>query len=181
VTKMSRKFILLSDILVNPKNPRFDPVSNQTQSIQLMIAEKEPEIKKLGQDIIEKGINPSKNLIMIQKNDKFLTLEGNRRIVALKLLNNPKLSNNEEIRKFFSRLKDEHIVDIPSKVFCVVVENEDDARHWILLEHTGKNQGLGVDPWNREQQHRFGENTTKAIKIFDFANNQAFYYIKIIF
>ncbi len=44
--KFSRKFISLSDILINPKNPRFDPVSNQTQAIQLMFTEKESEIKK---------------------------------------------------------------------------------------------------------------------------------------
>lgn len=170
--KFSRKTILLSNILVNPKNPRFEPVTNQTKAIQLMLTEKESEIKKLAKDIIEKGLNPSKNLIMLQhKNGKFLTMEGNRRIVSLRLLNNPSLTQNVELREFFHKLKDDFSNKIPDSVSCVVFENEEDARHWILLEHTGKNQGVGVDPWGPEQQHRFSENASKAIQIFDFADS----------
>ncbi len=171
--KFLRKTILLSDILINPKNPRFDPVSNQTECIQLMITEKESELKKLANDILEKGINPSKNLIMIQKQSKFLTLEGNRRIVSLKLLNNPTLSKNNQVREFFSKLKDEFTDDIPASVYCVVFKKEEDARHWILLEHTGKNRGIGIDPWDSEQQQRFSENLSRSVQIFDFADNNS--------
>ncbi len=171
MTKYSKKLILLSDILINPKNPRFEPVLNQKQALQLMIIEKESEIKKLGKDIIEKGMNPSKNLIVIQKNNKYLTLEGNRRIISLKLLNNPGLTDNKEMREFFSNLKNEHISNIPSSVNCVIFEKEEDARHWISLEHTGKNQGIGVDSWDREQQHRFSGNASKAVQIFDFTDD----------
>ena len=48
--------------LVNPKNPRFDPLSSQAQAIQKMLTEKESEIKYLAEDIMEKGLNPSKNV-----------------------------------------------------------------------------------------------------------------------
>lgn len=169
--KFSRKLIPLSDILINPENPRFEPVSNQTQAIQKMLTEKEIEIKNLAEDIMEKGLNPSKNLIMLQKNDKFLTMEGNRRIVCLKLLNNPSLSENKELREFFHKLKDDYSGKVQDSVQCVVFEKEEDARHWILLEHTGKNQGVGVDSWDREQQHRFSGNASKAVQIFDFADS----------
>lgn len=98
----TKKIILLSDILINPKNPRFDPVTNQTKAIQLMLDEKEAEIKKLAKDIIEKGLNPTKNLIMLHKNNKFLTMEGNRRIICLRLLNNPSITQNADLREFFS-------------------------------------------------------------------------------
>lgn len=169
--KFTRKSIPLIDILINPKNPRFEPVTNQIDAIQLMLTEKESEIKKLSEDIAEKGLNPSKNMIMFQKNGKFFTLEGNRRIVSLKLLHNPNLAKNQELREFFHRLKDNSSENIQDNVNCVVFENEEDARHWILLEHTGKNQGIGIDSWDREQQHRFSENASKAVQIFDFADN----------
>ena len=167
----TKKIILLSDILINPKNPRFDPVTNQTKAIQLMLDEKEAETKKLAKDIIEKGLNPTKNLIMLHKNNKFLTMEGNRRIICLRLLNNPSITQNADLREFFHKLKDDFPNKISDSVSCVVFEKEEDARHWILLEHTGKNQGVGVDPWNPEQQHRFSENASKAVQIFDFADN----------
>ena len=169
--KFSKKIILLSDILVNSKNPRFDSVSSQTQAIQKMLTEKESEIKHLAEDIMEKGLNPSKNLFMLQKNEKFLTMEGNRRIVCLKLLNDPNLSGNPELREFFYQLKDDYSSKIQDSVSCVVFEKEEDARHWILLEHTGKNLGVGVDSWDREQQHRFSGNASKAVQIFDFADS----------
>jgi hypothetical protein len=168
--KFSRKTILLSNILINPKNPRFDPVSNQTKAIEQMLDEKEPEIKKLAEDILEKGLNPSKNLIVLEKNNKFLTLEGNRRIISLKLLQNPRLSKDQDLRKFFYQLKDNYSNSVQENVNCVVFENEEDARHWISLEHTGKNQGVGVDSWDSEQKHRFSQNASKAIQIFDFAD-----------
>ena len=72
---------------------------------------------------------------------------------------------------FTNKLMDDFSNKIPDSVSCVVFENEEDARHWILLEHTGKNQGVGIDPWGPEQQHRFSENASKAIQSFDFADS----------
>ena len=44
MNKGTRKTISINDILVNPKNPRFEPVKNQKEAIELMLTEKEKEI-----------------------------------------------------------------------------------------------------------------------------------------
>ena len=170
--KPAQKLISISDLRINPNNPRFESVTNHNKALELMLEKKNSEIKKLAQDIIEHGMfNPSKNLMVIKsKNDKYTTLEGNRRVTAAILLHNPKKIKNQDLREFFQKLKDKFPNQIPNRIQCVVFEKEDNARHWIELEHTGKNNGVGVDPWDSEQQGRFRKKASRQILIFDFAD-----------
>jgi len=163
--------IPISELLVNPDNPRFDSVVNQKEAIEKMLDEKGPEIKKLAQDIIDHGINPTKSLaVLASSNGKFVTLEGNRRVVSLILLNEPTKTKNLDFREFFQQLKNKYQKQIPNSVSSIVFEKEEDARHWLMLEHTGKNQGVGVDPWDSEQKDRFLQKASKQLIVFDFAD-----------
>ena len=167
-----RQSINISDILINPCNPRFEPVKGQKAALEIMLEEKKLEIKALTQDIINHGINPTKNVLVVKsKNKKFLVLEGNRRAVSLMLLNNPDKAKDKKLRKFFQNLKDTNPDKIPKKISCIVFKNVSDADHWILLEHTGKNKGAGVDEWNHEQKTRFIPNTPRHILVLDFATS----------
>lgn len=171
MAKIKHKQIPILEILVNRENPRFDPVQNQDKAIQLMLKEEESSIKKLAKNIATHGLNPTKRLAVMSKNGKFLTLEGNRRVVALKLLNAPNTTSNQEIREFFHDLKTNHNKNIPNNASCTIFENEDDAHHWISLEHTGLNQGIGIKQWKPIQKDRFLKKSSKRIQIFEFADN----------
>lgn len=165
--------ISIDNLLVNSNNPRFEPVVNQKEAIELMLNEKNTEIRNLAEDIVQHGINPSKNLVVLKsKNNKFLTLEGNRRLVSVLLLNDPNKTKDPDLRVFFQKLKDENTQQIPKKISCIVFDKEEDARHWIVLEHTGKNQGIGIDPWDSEQKQRFLKNDSRQVLVFDFADSQ---------
>ncbi|MBN1461320.1 MAG: hypothetical protein JXA57_17470, partial [Armatimonadetes bacterium] len=48
-----------------------------------------------------------------------------------------------------------HESDPIDYVTCCVVENREDARHWIELRHTGENGGVGVVSWNSDEAQRF--------------------------
>ena len=132
VKKYRRKIIPITDILVNSKNPRFEPVKNQKEAIELMLAAKKVKIMNIAKHISEHGLNPSKNPIVIKHGKKYITQEGNHRIISLKLLNDPKNTNDPKLREFFSNLKDKK-PDIPTKISCIVCENEKDAKFWIEL------------------------------------------------
>ena len=169
--KPKRLTVPVSNLLINPGNPRFDPVKNQHESMALMLREKGAEIKKLAKDITTGGINPSKNLIVVHsRNKKYLTLEGNRRLVATVLLNSPEKTKDQDLREFFQAMRDTPRNNIPREISCVVFESVDDAHHWIMLEHTGKNHGVGVDPWNTEQKDRFLGTHPRHVLVFDFAD-----------
>ena len=43
---------------------------------------------------------------------------------------------------------------LPSELQCVVLSRED-ANYWIMLKHTGENEGVGVVTWDGRARHRF--------------------------
>lgn len=80
--------IPLSKIVLDNLNPRFPPVNTEAEAIvQLVDNEK---IHVLAKDIAENGISPIESFALLEQDDgNYLTLEGNRRICALKLLIKP--------------------------------------------------------------------------------------------
>ena len=169
----------LKEILLNTSNPRFDPVNGQVEAINKMLDVQKTEIKNLAKDIAKNGLNPS-NIIIVYKysNNKFITLEGNRRVVCLLLLSDPTKTSNRKMESFFSSLK-KNYPNIQTTVPCLVAKNKDDMFHWIKLIHTGKNQGVGVSQWKPEQKTRFlqSQPTTarfhKAFQIFNYAGKKS--------
>ena len=131
-----------------------------------MLDNEEDTIKKLAQDIIEHGLNPTESLVVYNQNGKYLIQEGNRRVVALKLLNNPDLVSDSRLHKFFMKLRDR--ATIPSDAWCTVYTTHDGSRHWVMLKHTGKNQGVGTVPWNPIQKQRFSKKSSKLVKVVEY-------------
>ena len=134
-----------------------------------MLETEEKKIKKLTQDIITNGISPLENFAVIFKKGKYLVLEGNRRVIVLKLLDDPKKAEEQKFREFFVKMKEKALVKIPNSISCTVFENEDDSHHWIKLKHTGENGGAGIVPWNGLQQDNFLKKASRKIQIFEFA------------
>ena len=160
--RFERAEIEIDNLLLDLRNPRAKVADSQRDEIQKIIADsKGNELVALGRSLIENDQNPLANIGVVKDGDsgKYITLEGNRRLTALKLLNNPSLSNDDRIEKAFSRLasKYEHD-DIPSSLFCVVFKTREDAVEWIQLTHTGENDGVGVKRWSTNQQNRFKRN-----------------------
>ncbi len=166
VQEPKRERIPVSKLMVNPSNPRFEPVGDQNQAIPTMLSKEEKSIKRLAQDIVNYGLNPTKNLAVYEQNGMYVVQEGNRRVVALKLLNDPSMTHNSNLQKFFTQLKGKS--DIPTQVSCVVLKTQDDAKHWIELEHTGQNQGAGVMPWDPIQKQRFLDKSSRLVKIVEY-------------
>lgn len=165
-----KQFIQIEDILVNPKNPRFEPVQNQQKAIEVMLENMKHKVKNLARDIADNGLNPTKHIYVLKSSrGKYVVLEGNRRLVAIKLINNPSIvKNDNNLRRYFQQLKDT-IKNFPKKFNCIVFDNKEEANHWIELEHTGENKGVGQVPWDSEQKSRFKSNPARYfIKVIDF-------------
>ena len=52
-------------------------------------------------------------------------------------------------------------IKYPLTFLALYLKTEDEARPWILLEHTGQNKGIGVLTWNSEQQKRYIQKFSK--------------------
>lgn len=151
--------IPIANLQVNKENYRFEPVVNQRDAISTMVDDQKDKIITLAKDIIGSGLNPSDLPIVVEdksKNNRFIVLEGNRRVVALKLLHRPSLlSENKSYSDKFRKISKDVSQPIIDKINCIVYDSKDEAMKWIELKHTGENKGIGTIEWTGLQKSRF--------------------------
>jgi hypothetical protein len=145
--------IKVSDLLLNPENPRFDPVRHQTETIDAMLDDQKEKLVNLAKHIMKFGLNPTDIILVKPHEKKWLVLEGSRRITAIKLLNDPELIGvkYKAIKTQFKKISKTKI----GTVHCVIMSDENMANEWIRLKHTGQNEGAGIVDWNSQQTGRF--------------------------
>mgnify|MGYP000364606493 CR=1 FL=1 len=91
------RMIKLTSLFVNTENYRFEPLSSQKEAIDKMIEDQGDKLYSLVDDIVTNGLSPVDLIIVTPNEDsnKYVVLEGNRRITSLKLLNNPTLIDDK--------------------------------------------------------------------------------------
>lgn len=140
----------------------------------------------LAKDIMEFGLNPAE-LVMVQISDqstgrqKYIVLEGNRRVTALKLLNNPDLAPSNHWRSKYSQLVRNSENKPPKRVPCVVIDDRTLAFHFMENKHLGELGGAGIVAWGSEEKarHQQRENKRsrefKALAVLDHVRNSSLY------
>ena len=152
---MKYKLLELSKISLDLENPRHAPFENKREAIEYLC--KEEKILALAKDIAKHGLNPLVPIAVVKKDDgSFICAEGNRRICALKLLNNPELAptnslkkNFEEARKEFAawkKVKQQYVVE-----FEDTDEDHEEIKVWLDRIHAGENNGIGRRQWSSAQ------------------------------
>ncbi|SDH58432.1 hypothetical protein SAMN05216553_1317 [Lentzea fradiae] len=160
----------VTDLVLDKQNPRFaSQTSSDRESVNVLLAEAPAKLVALAQDIAREGVNPTELPVVVEIDGQNVVIEGNRRVAALKLLNNPDLANDERLRRQFREAAKSRL--FPGKVKCAVASSRASAHHWLRLRHTGENGGVGVVPWNAEQQNKFlrrrGSQADRAIMLCD--------------
>lgn len=155
--------IKVTDLLVNTENYRFEPVGSQKEAINKMINDQGEKLFNLAEHILNKGFNPNDKIQVILSNHddtKYNVLEGNRRTVAVKLLNHPDLidsGTHTTLKRKFRKLHDDNKHKLIKDVECTVYNNPAEADTWIKLKHAGQSDGVGTVAWNAQQVQRFEE------------------------
>jgi hypothetical protein len=163
--------IEIENLLIDLQNPRFDPKSSQRDALQTIIHDQGKKLYNLAEDIVDSGVNPCEPLLVTQSEDPdfHIVLEGNRRVAALKLLSSPQLLESVKTTKGlhnkYRTLHDRAENTLPTELQCVVLPRED-AKNWIMLKHTGENDGVGVVPWDGRARHRF-RGSSPALQAID--------------
>ncbi|KEC57048.1 hypothetical protein [Bartonella rochalimae] len=163
---VNTKKISLKKLKLDLENPRIPACSTEEDAIDLLCAAE--QISELAKDIAENRISPCEKLIVLQNGKKYIVAEGNRRLVALMLLNKPNLAPKHLFRRF-SQYSASRQIQINS-VECLIVSDRKEAKHWIEAKHAGQNKGKGVKPWNAIQKaHYFPSNENRfAYLLFNF-------------
>jgi len=157
-------------INVNILNPRYEPQESEIEEMNLII--KNGKLLELMTDIASYGLDPSENLIVSynKEQDSYVCEEGNRRITAIKILNNPEITpefvdNRDTFINKVKELKSKYNFNYIDKVNCVDISNKEIMKHFIELKHTGENDGAGRMSWDTESQYRYNSDPFKSYLI----------------
>jgi hypothetical protein len=151
-----------ADLLIDEQNPRISqPNAGQHKALQSLAALQQKKLQRLAEHIVQFGPNPADlPIVMPFKDDlnRYVVLEGNRRLAALRALENPELladSVDASVLKAIRKLSRDYQSNPVDQLQCLVVKDRDEARPWIELRHTGENEGAGIVPWGHEESGRF--------------------------
>jgi hypothetical protein len=160
--------IMLSpaDLRIDLQNPRLSQLNlSQRDALRAIAEDQETKLLALARDIVRSGLNPADLPIVVrleQEPKSYTVLEGNRRLAALRALENPDslvdaVSPGVLIK--LRKLSREYQSAPVETVECWLARDRDQARHWIELRHTGENEGAGVVRWGADQTARFRART----------------------
>lgn len=155
-----------SDLLIDEENPRLpQPNAGQREALRGIATNQNRKLLILAEDIVKNGMNPCDLPFVMPRGDdlkRYVVLEGNRRIAALKALENPDQLVGAVDAAVLSELRGlskTYQVSPVELVSCTLVKSREHAQHWIELRHTGENGGAGVVPWASDDSARFRART----------------------
>lgn len=162
--------VKINELVPNVLNPRHTEVDTPERAVAALMRKMPTKILALARDITEFGLDPSSLPIVVDEGEYFVALEGNRRVAALLLIDNPELIElDQDLHAAFEALRRENA--LPAEVVCVVFDEREEADHWLELRHTGQNEGAGIVPWGAPEQNRFrrnrGSQTDAAMRFAD--------------
>jgi hypothetical protein len=154
--------IPIADLLLDAENPRLAGERATQQETALNLAQQQGDaMVRLAADIVEHGVDPTTLPAVVATGDRrksYRIIEGNRRVLALRALETPSLISpvlSSGSTRRLNELSGKYAKDPLTSIECALFDDEEEARHWVHLRHTGENQGVGLVVWGAEEQDRF--------------------------
>ncbi len=158
-----------ADLLFDETNPRLSqPSMGQRGALRALATLLDRKLLKLAEDIVTYGVDPGSLPIVVSADkdaNRYIVLDGNRRLAALKSLENPESISGavqpttlEELRNLSRRYQSSPV----ETVRCLVVKTKEEANHWIELRHQGQKEGAGVLPWGADESSRWRARSGKV-------------------
>lgn len=141
------KNVHVNDILLDVDNARIRTGTDQKDCIQ-KILRKEDQLVTLAQDIFASGLTTMPILVK-PKGKKWVVKDGNRRIAALKILNDPdRWISDARVKARFTAIRDLDPEEVLSKVDVLASSDDDAIMAEVLARHSGAQEGAGQLDWS---------------------------------
>ena len=92
------EYIPLNDLELDPENPRLPEMVGRTSAEMINHIATTTSIEDLMSAIAENGFFPGEPLIAVKQGDKYIVVEGNRRLTAVKLIHDPSFCDRPSSR-----------------------------------------------------------------------------------
>lgn len=171
---MASRSVRVGKLQLDLQNPRIARATSQRDALQKIISDQDIKLVALAESIVRNGLNPMDRLLVIQSQEaktKFTIIEGNRRLAAIKILQNPTVLTAMDVRplikKRFEALAADFSVKNIEPLDCFEVASREEGAMWIQQRHTGENSGQGIVNWGGVATARFRGNDP-ALQALDF-------------
>ena len=129
----------------NPRLPKSFHGQLEPKIIEYMLLE--ASTLELMQSIGENGFFPGEQLLVVQQDDAYLVVEGNRRLTAVKLLSNSDLATvqKKKVAQVHAEAKSR-----PTVVPCLIFDNRE-----TILKYLGFRHITGTKSWKLLEKGRY--------------------------
>lgn len=175
-----RKTIEVVDLLLDPKNFRIGTKNSQTETREAIIAEQGKKLLALAVDVVKLGGFSPYDLPLVypsvSRDNEYIMLEGNRRLLVLKALLNPELMLGSDLYDGFFRLHEKYGDNLETSLFCAVATDRKQGLVWVARKHQRGLEGAGTEDWNPVASDRFDAEMgipTPNLDAMDFVRHHA--------
>ncbi|THI92535.1 MAG: hypothetical protein CAF41_000020, partial [Nitrospira sp. CG24A] len=122
------------------------------------------EILNLAKNIAEQGLSPIEGVLVLPNPEApgdYIVWEGNRRITALKLIDDPNRCTDPILRRKFTEIRGKAKISVPDEIECTIAPSQEEADRLIELRHQGPQDGVGTLQWDGQQKTRHLERLGK--------------------
>ncbi len=175
---MAHKHLKIDQMELDLWNPRINKAEGQYEVMQRIIDDQDIKLAVLAESIAEDGLNPMDRLLVTksERKGKFIVLEGNRRTLALKILHSPGVLTGLDVRaglrKRLEKAAENFEASSIEPIDAFEVADRNEAAPWLLLRHSGENEGKGIVGWSGIAGKRF-RGADPALQALDFVRQHA--------
>lgn len=166
--------LALTSLLLDPENSRHGYLPSQIDVIDWMLVGGKgmgTKIYNLAKDIVKWGLIPSEKVSVLphpELPDKYIVMEGNRRVTALMMLFDPASAPTTSWQAKFSKLARTQGFTPMTEIPVVVYYDEALLHHYLEVKHMGELGGVGIVSWDAYQKSvhegRFNDSRAKYFK-----------------
>ena len=139
--------VSVKDLLLDVSNARIRSGADQADCISRIANGKEDQLVALATDIAESGLSTAPILVKKQPDGRYVVWDGNRRVTALKLLDNPSLAPSAALRKRFESIKSRY-PGVASRIEVQASDDDNALLKEVISRHGGGLDGAGQLVWS---------------------------------
>lgn len=157
--------IPFNNIEINPSNPRHINMLDEYSAAVWLISEDIKGMFTLIRSFVDCGFLPFPFAVIKKENsNKYLALDGNRRLTALKLLSGEiALPDDRKYYQLKEYIENNKLENVDFSLDCLVYETEEEASSYLVSIHQNGGSIPGQKTWTPLQQNRYADIHSKKV------------------
>lgn len=156
--------ILINELYLDPENPRLpERLKNAEEKDVLNWMLSDATLIDLMASIAENNFFNGEPILAVKENNRYIVVEGNRRLAAIKLLKNPQIATTSP--KSVKAVSDIAVQknNIPNKIWVYVCKDRNESLNYLAFRHV-----TGVKQWPLISKARYLYKLFKEKKQIDY-------------